>query len=428
MFDSSDKSGTTGYAMFCKMDMARLNAGEGGVVVHDKSRAYEGYTLFTPMYQNIAWLIDMNGRVVHNWQMKNPPGVYGKLLDNGNLMWMDRGPEANEDLEAGASAMIEVDWDGNEVWRYNDNGLNHDFTCLSNGNIMVMRFVELPEDIGKKVIKKKVTVSLSSSSSSYNKIWSNNIQEISRDGKVIWEWNHWEHFDPEKDPECPLSNRNDYGYTNSLDVFPNGDILISIRHLNTIARISRKTGEVIWRWGPEQLLGHQHCVSVLDNGNIMVFDNGLHRYPPNFTDERFRKVGEAEFSRIVEVNPENGEIVWEYSDPTGNFYTPICGSAERLPNGNTLICESIKGIFFEVTPEKEVVWKYMQPFAVPRPNWFGWTISFLVFQIRRYGLDFNGFKGKDLNPDKFELTWKKTKKNKINDSKKIQDRLAKAGY
>lgn len=406
--------------MAYEIDIKRLSQ---GVEVYDKSKAYDGYTLFAPMYDGNAWLIDMNGKVVHNWQMKNPPGVYGKLLLNGNLMWMDRGKEANEALDGGASALIEVDWDGKEVWRFEDDGLNHDFLELPNGNILIMRFVLLPDEI-----RKKVNVGLPGSELPDKKMYSNNIQEITREGKVVWEWDHWDHFDPEKDPECPLVNRMIYGYTNSFDVYPNGDVLISVRHLNTVARISRETGKVIWRWGPEHLLGHQHSVSVLENGNIMIFDNGLHRNPPLVKDAAHREIGEAELSRVVEVDPKTDEIVWEYADPTGQFYTPYCGSAERLPNGNTLICESIKGIFFEVTPEKEVVWKYYQPFAVPRPDWFGWTISYMIFQIRRYGKDFGGFKGRDIKASDYGLTILKVDPEKAEEARKVMERLAKAGY
>ena len=406
--------------MSYEIDTKRLGV---GVEVYNQEKAYKGYTLYSPMYDGNAWLIDMEGRVVHNWKMKNPPGVYGKLISNGNLMWMDRGPDANEALDGGASSLLELDWDGNEVWRYDDTGLNHDFVDLPNGNIMIMRFVFLPDDI-----RKKIKVGLPGSELPDKKMYSNNLQEITREGKVVWEWNHWEHFDPDEHVECPLVNRMIYGYTNSLDVFPNGDVLLSIRHLNTVARISKSTGKVVWRWGPEQLLGHQHSVSVLESGNILIFDNGLHRNPPLVTDEAHREISEAELSRVVEVDPKSNEIVWEYYDPTGQFYTPYCGSAERLPNGNTLICESIKGIFFEVTPDKEVVWKYYQPFAIPRPSWLGWTISYMIFQIRRYGNDFKGFKGKDLDPSNYGLAYQKVDPEQREEAKKIMERLAKAGY
>ena len=63
------------------------------VRVHDPSKAFNGYTLFATMYGQDAWLIDMEGNVVHHWLMEHMPGPYGHLLPNGNLLWQGRGPE-----------------------------------------------------------------------------------------------------------------------------------------------------------------------------------------------------------------------------------------------------------------------------------------------------------------------------------------------
>jgi len=61
------------------------------------------------------------------------------------------------------------------------------------------------------------------------------------------------------------------------------------------------------------------------------------------------------------------------------------------------------GRFFEVTPEKEVVWEFTNPFyfkdKMPQLGW-----NNLVFRAYRYSPDFAGLEGKTLNPDRFELT------------------------
>jgi len=192
-----------------------------------------------------------------------------------------------------------------------------------------------------------------------------------------------------------------------------------------IIRIDKKTGDIVWKWGPEQLLGHQHCVTVLDNGNILIFDNGLHRKPckPGQPDE----ISSFEVSRAVEVDPETDQIVWEYIDPMHQLYTNFCGSAQRLPNGNTLMCESRTGTFYEITYDKEVVWKYTSPFIIDRPEIWGWIKSKLIFQAHRYGTEFNGFLGKNLNPEKYE--WIISKKNsQKSEEEHIQKRLNMAGY
>jgi hypothetical protein len=85
---------------------------------------------------------------------------------------------------------------------------------------------------------------------------------------------------------------------------------------------------------------------MVEDGKILVFDNGVTRG----------------FSRVVEVNPVTGDILWEYTgDPPESFYSYEKGSAQRLPNGNTLICDGDNGRAFEVTRAGEMVWEWLNP-------------------------------------------------------------------
>ena len=82
---------------------------------------------------------------------------------------------------------------------------------------------------------------------------------------------------------------------------------------------------------------------MLANGHIMVFDNGV----------------KNKASRVVEMDPATGQIVWQYQAPVPqSFYTLSKGSAQRLDNGNTLITNSDNGKVFEVTSAGEIVWEY----------------------------------------------------------------------
>jgi hypothetical protein len=286
---------------------------------------------------------------------------------------------------------------------------------------MVLRFVDIPEDIQKNIKGGVPGTELPG-----GKILGVSVAEITREKKIIWEWKSYEHFDIETDIECPLANRLVWGYTNSVDVFPNGDVLLSFRHFNTVAIIERKTGDIVWRWGKEGLLGHQHCASILHNGNILIFDNGLHRKPckPDHPHE----ISSFEVSRAVEVNRFTDEVVWEYIDPGHLMFTNFCGSAQRLPNGNTLMCESRTGTFYEVTYDKDIVWKYQSPFVIQRPEIWGWKELRLIFQAHRYGEDFEGFKGKDLDPEQYEWVIRKKPKEIIDEEALISSRLSKSGY
>jgi hypothetical protein len=95
-----------------------------------------------------------------------------------------------------------------------------------------------------------------------------------------------------------------------------------------------------------------------------------------------------------------GEIVWEYrEDPPGDMYTFVCGSAQRLPNGNTLMCETCMGRFLEVTPDKKAVWEYVNPFYFDH-HVYG--RNNMAFRVYRYGPDYSGLQGKALAPDVYE--------------------------
>lgn len=124
-----------------------------------------------------------------------------------------------------------------------------------------------------------------------------------------------------------------------------GDWLMSIRELDFIGVLDSKKKEFVWSWGPGELR-RQHHPTLLKNGNVLIFDNGRGRG----------------FSRIIELNPLNRKIVWEYrSEPPEKFYSRLGGCCYRLPNGNTLITESDKGHVFEITKEGKVVWEFYNP-------------------------------------------------------------------
>ena len=54
------------------------------------------------------------------------------------------------------------------------------------------------------------------------------------------------------------------------------------------------------------------------------------------------------------------EVTWRYA-PKRGFLSRYRGSAQRLPNGNTLITESDRGYVFEVSPDHDIVWRFANP-------------------------------------------------------------------
>jgi hypothetical protein len=379
------------------------------------SKAYNGYTLFAPMESYGVWLIDMQGRFVHHWDMTLQPGLYGTLLPNGHLLYAGKLPDALFPEFGGISGkLIEVDWDGNLVWEYKDPYMHHDFHRLPNGNTLTLRWVATPGDIVSKV-KGGIP-----GTEREGVMWADSLREVTPKGEVVWEWLSYEHLDPETDAICPLCYRAEWTHTNACFPLSDGNILVCPLTLNTILIIDKASGDIKWRWGKGEL-AHPHDANMLENGNILVFDNGSHR--PSTPESPY---GWMAFSRVLEVDPKSGSIVWEFKDQSQlRFYASFISGCQRLPNGNTLICEGPTGRFFEVTPDKELVWEYVNPFfsQAEESSVEGWHNT--VFRAYRYGPDYPGLAGKELDPDKFELTLKAKPMEK---EEVLKKRIGRLGY
>jgi hypothetical protein len=387
-----------------------------GVVFYNSKKAYRGVTLFTPTQGKGAWLIDMTGQLINHWKIPYHPGSDAKLLPNGNLLYagkVDDGPLA--DIEGAGGILLEVDWDGKVVWEYKDPYLHHAFDRMINGNTLVLKWGKVPSEIAAKVKGGDV------GSERDGVMWGDIIQEITPEGKVAWEWIAHEHLDPETAPRCPICPRDTWTHSNAVGELPDANILISFMKSNTIATIDKKTGNINWRWG-EGELAHQHCPTILDNGNILVFDNGFHPYGFAWG-----------FSRVIEVSPETDKMVWVYGGQTlrTEFYSSILGSCQRLPNGDTLICEGTTGRIFEVNESDEIVWEFGNnlPSCEPYP---AQTRSQMVCSAYRYGVNYAGLKGPVSQPvEKEPAPGTEAKGEELATEPlpiKVQARLGRLGY
>ncbi len=355
-----------------------------GLIHHTPAASQPGYTLFsTTRGGEDAYLIDLDGNVVHRWHSEE--GIhYAYLLDNGNLLCRTFPPEDAGGIETvgGSSAsIIELDWDSNLVWSYRDQALHHDYQRLPSGNTLVLLWEPLPDGLEARV-RGGFDVDFAPG------MLGDVVREVTPDGEIVWEWKSWEHLDVEADVICPLEARREWTHQNTLNVTPDGDLLVSYRLISTVGIVDRQTGAFKWKWGPGELY-HQHHPTWLDSGRVLIFDNGGHRRG-------------ASYSRIVEVDPSTNEIHWQYQGmPAISFYSYNISSAERQPNGNTLICEGAPGRMFEVTPRGEVVWEYINPFfhySEAAGGAGGMEYTNATFRCHRYGADHPALAGADLDP------------------------------
>lgn len=361
------------------------------LIEYKPEKTYNGFTLFSPMTMvpSSTFLIDMQGRFVHRWKLPGWIRIHAELLPNGNLLFGLADPaQMNPELPFAGGGVVEMNWEGKIVWSYEDKYLDcHDRIRLRNGNTFVASYRPVPGKIASQVKGGKSGTELNGT------MWSYALQEITRDGRVVWEWFAYDHLDPVLDDIPGERHRKMWPGWNSYVELPDGNIMACSYNTDNIVIIDRTSGDIKWRWG-QGIISMPHNPTMLDNGNILVLDNNrwhVNIWPPDG-------------SRVIEVNPTTKEITWEFKEENPvDFYTTYIGGCQRLPNGNTLICEGAMGRLFEVTSRGEVVWEYIVPFYSRKDTLAPYGLSNCTFRCLRYGPDYPGLQGKRMDTGDLDL-------------------------
>jgi len=184
------------------------------------------------------------------------------------------------------------------------------------------------------------------------------LVETDNTGEIYWIWSPLEHLSiTDITEDFDLTTQViDFTHPNAIHETDDGFIYLSNRNLDEVTKINKETGDIVWRMGGSHCknnqftfinddfgddfgFSHQHSIHILDNGNLLLFDNGNLRQ--NF------------YSRAVEYEIDEEHMtatkVWE-SRHTPDLQTAAMGNVQRLPNGNTLINWSF-GNITEVRPD-----------------------------------------------------------------------------
>jgi hypothetical protein len=392
---------------------------------------FEGYTLFGPEISKYTYLLNLDGKIVYRWKSKYVQGLAMHLLENGDLLRLDLSNVHPYFRSGGFAGRVEkFDNKSNLLWEFEysneDHCSHHDIEPLPNGNVLLIAW--------EYKTKEEALAAGRNPKNGGNFLIPDHIIEVEptgfSSGDIVWEWHVWDHliqdYDPAKDnygvvedhPELidiNYGNTNpspDWNHINSIDYNEELDqILLSVNffdeiwvidHSTTIEEAvghtggnSGKGGDLLYRWGnpqayragteSDQKYFSQHGASWVEKdcpgeGNILVFNNGVGRgyssvdeiVPPLDNDSNYIYTpGEA-------YGPD--EQIWIYTKD--NLYSHILSNAQRLPNGNTLICSHGQGLFLEVTYEKDIVWEYKNLRPTPFSNG--------VARIYRYSWNYSG--------------------------------------
>ena len=310
-----------------------------GVTLNDAALAYAGLNLYTSGHGPEAVLMDMDGTVLHSWRCSLDDAIPGytkpaHVRDAARESWRRAYlcPDGSLLAIFEGMALIKIDTNSNVIWSYAA-GCHHDMQVLPDGTIYVLTSeprdgnidngIALLDANGKEL--RRVSLLDCFRASSYSPL----LSWLPAQGDVL---------------HINTINLLDGALADTIPAFAPGNLMISSLTLNTIAVVDFRQVTVPWALTGKTIA--QHEPTLLANRNILVFDNR----------------GAGEISRVLEINPVTQDIAWQHPPKGGSpFYSEWCGSAQRLPNGNTLITETDNGRAFEVTPNHKLVWEYINP-------------------------------------------------------------------
>jgi hypothetical protein len=311
------------------------------ISVHDPDKAQNGYNFVVSGHTAELELTDMNGELLHRWRHSFRDAFPMRLMTNANHFRRARLFDNGDVLglfESGG--VIRIDRNSRLKWAYPGKA-HHDMQVVGDEVFVLSRKAHmLPRinlwsptledfvsvlDLETGEVLREVSLLEAFENSEYDGIWRRKVH-----AKDIFHTNSIQVLDGRIADKVPA--------------FAAGNVLISMRALSAIAVVDLSIPKVVWAHSGSYK--KQHDAEILDNGNMLLFDNK----------------GAKRRSRVIEYDVETMKPVWTYEGVPGHYlWSDLLGASQRLSGGNTLITESEGGRALEVTPQGEVVWEYYNP-------------------------------------------------------------------
>lgn len=324
-----------------------------------------GYTLLTVRYSAAVYLIDAAGKVAYRWHLPfrtvwptprhlEHPVPQDRIsieqahaYPNGDLLAIYTGL-GNTPYGYG---MVKMDKNAKILWRYPGLTHHHLYVSPTDGTIYALT-QEILKDAHPGL------------TSLHYPVLADSVQVLDASGKPqrryplldAFEGTPFEsllyQIDPEQKP-WDLTHANSVmplepSLAAAFPQFSAGDLLVSIRNLNTLAVIDAGTGKVIW--ASRGIWKRQHAASFQPDGSIGLLDNlGLWS-------------GTRETSRLLRVDPVTMGVRWHYDGNKAHpFFNYAYGNLQFLPGGHVLTSEAMRSRVLELNEAGDVVWEFSLP-------------------------------------------------------------------
>jgi arylsulfate sulfotransferase len=166
---------------------------------------------------------------------------------------------------------------------------------------------------------------------------------LDQDFQVAWTWNAFDFLDTSRlppDGEGPA----DWLHSNAVNWSPaDGNLIVSVRHQDWVIKIDYQSGEgdghVVWRLGqggdftvhstdPDPWFSHQHNAHYLDDGTLILFDNGNTRVDSGDPARNHHSRGQ-----VWSLDEQTLQATLVVNADMGNYSSSL-GAAQKLASGN----------------------------------------------------------------------------------------------
>jgi hypothetical protein len=272
---------------------------------------WQGDDILISVPKNNVLTLFYNGNIYKQYRFYDAEGKGARLEFDCTLL-------ENSFIFNSRGAIYEFDYSGNLIYSLKVDNVTHQVEILDNGNFLIVR-------------------------SGYDQ-----AMEITRTGDIVWQWNAMEYLQQytndnfigigemvQYDPMTNMyweyrqivADHYEWTHINSVQKLEDG-YLLNLRNLDMCIKINMDN-EIVWTFGA-LFTKHGHHFRLLDNGNLLCYDNGN--------------------GRVVEFT-QSGEIVWEFT----GLYCPVQGWCEKLPNGNYLFPDTCMGRIIEADANGNIV-------------------------------------------------------------------------
>lgn len=425
--------------------------------------AFDGYTLVAPASATRTHLIDNCGRIVHQWDSEYRTGESAYLLEDGSLLRTARLPSTTFNGGGIGGRLERFSWEGDLLWTYtvaNDSAHHHhDVAMLPNGNVVMLCWEMITAEeaaaagrLTEGPLWPPMLLEIEPVGEEGGNVvwewhaWDHMVQDVDSTLASFGEPAlHPTRFDLNYGQVTgggfPGGNAGgDWFHCNAIAHHPGLDhLILNSRNWNEFYIIDHgisseeaagPAGDLLYRWGNPQTYGRgdaedrqfyqQHDAHWIVNEGpsmgggdsalvVLVYNNGNGRPggDGSSVDEVILPWNDDQVPGHYTLPPDDVNVPfgpadegWSWPEVPGmDFHSHNISGSQRLPNGNTLICEGNKGRIFEITPAGDIVWEYITAYNQFGPIGQGDNvIGNSTFRAYRYGPQYPGLAGRDLTP------------------------------